>query len=187
MAEPSPATLKRRDPADVERALTAWLADRLGTGSAPAITRLDLPSGAGYSNETYLFDVDYTPGVGAPGRSESFVLQAAPVGEALFQTYDLRKVFDLQSALATRGIPVARMRWYEPSPDLLGAPFYVMDRVVRSGARRPPELPRRRVPDAARPGYPRTDVVVRAVGDGADARHRSPRRSASISARSTTR
>src|ERR1700712_348586 len=94
--EPSPATLKRRDPADVERALTAWLADRLGTGSAPTITRLDLPSGAGYSNETYLFDVDYAPQAGAPVRSESFVLQAAPVGEALFQTYDLRKVFDLQ-------------------------------------------------------------------------------------------
>ena len=57
------------------------------------------------------------------------MLQAAPVGEALFQTYDLRKVFDLQSALGARGVPVAPMRWYEASPELLGAPFYVMDRV----------------------------------------------------------
>jgi aminoglycoside phosphotransferase (APT) family kinase protein len=128
MAKPSTATLQRRDPADIERALTAWLADRIEGGS-PTITRLELPSGAGFSNETYLFDVEYAPSAGEPLSTESFVLQAAPVGEALFQTYDLRKVFDLQSALGARGVPVAPMRWYEPSPELLGAPFYVMDRV----------------------------------------------------------
>ncbi|HEX4019287.1 MAG TPA: phosphotransferase family protein [Frankiaceae bacterium] len=129
MAKPSTATLKRRDPADIERALAAWLADRLDAAGAPAITRLELPSGAGYSNETYLFDAEYAPAAGQPLRTESFVLQAAPVGEALFQTYDLRKVFELQTALGTRGVPVAPMRWYEPSAGLLGAPFYVMDRV----------------------------------------------------------
>jgi aminoglycoside phosphotransferase (APT) family kinase protein len=120
-------TLRRRDPESIERALRGWLADRLGPESQPRISRLELPSGAGFSNETYLFDARYRQD--GKERTDGFVLQAAPIGEALFQTYDLRKVFDLQRALAARGLPVAPMRWYEGSPELLGAPFYVMNRV----------------------------------------------------------
>ncbi len=120
-------TLRRRDPESIERALRGWLADRLGPESQPRISRLELPTGAGFSNETYLFDASYRQD--GTERTDGFVLQAAPIGEALFQTYDLRKVFDLQRALAARGLPVAPMRWYEGSPELLGAPFYVMNRV----------------------------------------------------------
>jgi aminoglycoside phosphotransferase (APT) family kinase protein len=126
-ATPRATTLHRREPEVIEHALQGWLSDRLGPDSRPRISRLELPSGAGFSNETYLFDATYRQD--GKERTEGFVLQAAPIGEALFQTYDLRKVFDLQRALAARGLPVAPMRWYEDSPDLLGAPFYVMNRV----------------------------------------------------------
>jgi aminoglycoside phosphotransferase (APT) family kinase protein len=127
VATPGATTLQRRDPEATKAALQQWLAARLGSGSDPRISRLELPGGGGFSNETYLFDATYR--LDGTEQTEGFVLQAAPIGEALFQTYDLRKVFELQLALASRGVPVAPMRWYEDSPDLLGAPFYVMNRV----------------------------------------------------------
>ncbi len=118
------STLRRRDPDVVRARLEGWLAKAAGLGEPVEVTALTLPSGAGFSNETYLFDTRGSDGEG------SFVLQAAPIGEALFQSYDLRKVFELQRALAGHGLPVAPMRWYEAGSEVLGAPFYVMDRVA---------------------------------------------------------
>jgi aminoglycoside phosphotransferase (APT) family kinase protein len=129
-ARSDPVTLVRRDPTAVAAAITDWLEPRFLPGSRPRVTDLQLPSGAGFSNETYLLDVEHQAPGAVAGRTERFVVQAAPIGDALFQTYDLEKVFRLQRVLAERGVPVAPMRWYEPSPDVLGAPFYVMDRVA---------------------------------------------------------
>jgi aminoglycoside phosphotransferase (APT) family kinase protein len=125
----SGATSRRRDPDVITGVLTAWLEARLGPGSRPVIANLSLPSGAGFSNETYLFDVHYDEPHDGGRRHDRLVMQVAPDGDALFQSYDLRKVFELQKVLASFDVPVAPMRWYEPTPGLLGAPFYVMQRV----------------------------------------------------------
>ena len=45
--------------------LTAWLARRLPAGAAPELSALEIPQGAGHSNETVLFEATWREG-GAP-------------------------------------------------------------------------------------------------------------------------
>ena len=114
----------RRDPDRVRAALGAWLATRPGYASA-RITDLARPEGAGLSNETYLVECR------AGTRRESLVMQIGPAGGGLFRDYDLGAMARVQSRLGeVGGVPVARVRWYEPDAAVLGSPFYVMDRVA---------------------------------------------------------
>ena len=69
---------KLRDPASVTAALERWLPEALGVEAAEVLG-LEKPSGSGFSNETFVFDVRYR----AEGRegTRGFALQAAPLGE----------------------------------------------------------------------------------------------------------
>ena len=132
--EGSQTTLARRDAEAVRLGLERWLPRGLGGAGGAVVSNLIAPSGAGFSNETYVFDV-----VWEGGAEERLVVQAAPMGDALFQRYDLRKMFDLQLALGQRGVPTAPMRGYEDDGFVLGSPFYVMDYVAgRVPADNPP-------------------------------------------------
>ena len=113
----------RRELADVQHALRNWCAARPGYAGAE-VCALTRPSGAGLSNETYLFDCR----VGA--RCEALVMQVGPAGSGLFRDYDLGTMARIQQRIAEVSmVPVARVRWFEPDATLLGAPFYVMDKV----------------------------------------------------------
>jgi len=113
----------RRDIIEVQRALGIWLATRPGYAGAE-VRGLTRPSGAGLSNETYLFECHLGP------RCESLVMQVGPAGAGLFRDYDLVTMARIQQRIgAVTTIPVARVRWVEPDATLLGAPFYVMDKV----------------------------------------------------------
>lgn len=116
----------RRDLAQVQCALGVWLAARPGYANAE-IRGLTRPSGAGLSNETYLFDCVVGP------RCEALVMQVGPAGPGLFRDYDLGTMARIQQRLAAvTTIPIARVRWCESDTALLGAPFYVMDKVEGS-------------------------------------------------------
>ena len=128
MAEGGGDTLARRDPEAVRAALEPWLGRALQADGPARVASIALPSGAGFSNETFLVDVEYA--IEGRACARAFAVQAEPIGSALFERYDLAKVFELQRALARHDVPVAPMRWYEPDPEALGAPFYVMDRVA---------------------------------------------------------
>jgi len=104
--------------------LTDWLRGRPGYAQA-RITELARPEGAGLSNETWLF------GCECGGRHEPLVLQVGPAGGGLFRDYDLIAMARVQRRLGELGgVPVARVRWDEPDPTVLGAPFYVMDHMA---------------------------------------------------------
>jgi aminoglycoside phosphotransferase (APT) family kinase protein len=68
----------------------------------------------GHSRAMYVVDTD-------AGR---FVVRAEQGG--VFGTSS-RDEFDLMRSLGAAGFPVARVRWYEPTGDVLGQPFFVMD------------------------------------------------------------
>ena len=51
--------------------LSGWLAGRLPAGAEPALSTLEIPQGAGHSNETVLFEATWREG-GAP-RAQRFV------------------------------------------------------------------------------------------------------------------
>ena len=78
-----------------------------------------LPGGA--SRETWAFDAEMD------GRTHPLVLRRDPPGRPGVR--DCAQELRLLRAAAAAGVPVPEPRWGESSPDVLGAPFVVMDRV----------------------------------------------------------
>ncbi|TDD14932.1 phosphotransferase family protein [Actinomadura sp. KC06] len=116
----------QRDPEVTGRALTAWFGRHL---PGVRIPHLETPQNSGFSSETLMFDAEWTDGDGAQ-RREPFVARVAPAGYQIFPEPRFEEQYRLMRILDERtGIPVPPIRWYEPSGDVLGAPFFVMGRV----------------------------------------------------------
>lgn len=118
-----------RDPAHVRKRLTGWLADRLPDATGVVVTEVDRPhAGTGFAGETLLFTAEATRG--ERRRAHRYAARVAPEAYQLFP--DARGSFERQyrvlRALAGR-VPVPEVHGYEPDPEVLGAPFFVMDRV----------------------------------------------------------
>lgn len=58
-----------------------------------------------------------------------WVLRRPPLGHVLATAHDMTREYRAQSALAGTSVPVAAMVHLCADPDVLGAPFYVMDQV----------------------------------------------------------
>lgn len=109
----------RRSPEglDLDRA-GAWLADALGV-EHPGALRAEQLSG-GRSNITYV--------VRADGRE--WILRRPPLGERLPTAHSMPREFRVLHALRDSGVPVPRAIALCEDDALIGAPFYVMDRVA---------------------------------------------------------
>jgi aminoglycoside phosphotransferase (APT) family kinase protein len=120
---PESVTTKRRDVDDVRVKLEPWLAARL---DVPKIDGLHVtaPEGHGFSNDTFMVDA-------IVGDSPlSLVVQAAPMGPALFPEYPIGRMATIQSDLRSHSdVPIASIRWLEEDLGVLGGAFYVMDKV----------------------------------------------------------
>lgn len=119
----------QRDPELTRDRLTAWLAARIPDATGVAVTAVGTPyAGTGFSSETLLFDAEWT----RDGRRHErrYVARVAPTAYQIFP--DARSGFDrqyrLMRALADH-VPVPEVHWFEPAPETLGAPFFVMDHV----------------------------------------------------------
>jgi aminoglycoside phosphotransferase (APT) family kinase protein len=116
------------DQRDLELArekLTAYFARVLPEARDIEVRNL-LSPGMGFSNETLLCDLSYR--ASGERRSEPLVIRVRPHAQ-VFPEYDLRQQYDVMQRLAPTDVPVPTMRWFEESPDVLGASFYVMDRI----------------------------------------------------------
>ena len=98
-------------------AVTRWYVEHV-EGSRPPLT-FELIAG-GNSNLTYRVS-------DANGRAT--VLRRPPLGQVLASAHDMSREHTILTALACTDVPVARTYAFEPSPDVNGAPFYVMDHV----------------------------------------------------------
>ena len=108
--------------------LTGWLARRLPAGAQPELSTLEIPQGAGHSNETVLFEAAWRE-AGVP-RSQRLVARIRPSGRGVFPEYDMRLQYRCMEVLARRTtIPVPRVLWFEDDAAVRGQPFYVMERV----------------------------------------------------------
>ncbi len=101
--------------------LTAWLADRLGTPEV-AVHSLARPD-AGQSNDTVLCEVS------AEGRPLHLVVRRQAIGTTIFREPDVLREARVLRGLAGTRVPVPEVHWLEPNPAVLGAPFFVMERV----------------------------------------------------------
>lgn len=118
-----------RDLAEAERALAGWLGSRLPQARDLRLTDLSYPRGSGQSHETILFDVHWREdGV---ERCEGLVVRIKPTSFMLFHDDMFLEEFQLMRVLGESGVvPIAKVRWLEEDPSVLGAPFFVMDKVA---------------------------------------------------------
>ncbi|GAB2886432.1 phosphotransferase family protein [Nocardioides pacificus] len=136
---PPPADMKlRRSARDAEAVpglLADWLATLLPPGADPAVRIGDGIDANGMSSETLVVDVDWTETDEAGGRerrTHGFVARVAPRQEdyPVFASYRLDHQYDaMRLAGELTEVPVPRVRWLEPTGDVLGTPFFLMDRV----------------------------------------------------------
>jgi aminoglycoside phosphotransferase (APT) family kinase protein len=111
---------------DVQRRLASWLTTQMPGCADVRIEELDRVD-FGYSAETLLLTVAWEEG-GAQHR-EPVVLRLRPPTPGLLEPYDLKLQFDILRALEPTPVRAPRARWHEPTGDVLGREFYVMERL----------------------------------------------------------
>src|SRR5262245_12563783 len=104
--------------------LGRFVARRLGAASA-RVVHLER-STEGFSQETFVFDVDVARAGGVERRA--FVVKREPVA-GLLEPYDLEPEFRVLHALSEHPLPSPRTPWFGRNPAILGRPFYVMEKV----------------------------------------------------------
>lgn len=107
---------------DLAGPLTAWLSDRW-PGADVVLLRCERPA-AGQSNDTFLCDV------AVDGRPEHVVVRRQSTGTTIFRDPDVLREARILAGLSGSRVPVPAVRWTEPDPAVLGAPFFVMQQVA---------------------------------------------------------
>jgi aminoglycoside phosphotransferase (APT) family kinase protein len=129
---PADLTLRRhsRDAATVPRALAEWLGEILPPGAEPEVEVHAGVDANGLSSETLLFDVAWTDG--GERRVDGYVARVTPAPEdvPVFPEYVLQNQYDaLRIVGELTDVPVPAVRHFEPTGEVLGTPFFLMDRV----------------------------------------------------------
>jgi aminoglycoside phosphotransferase (APT) family kinase protein len=122
-------TTTTRDPLEIAERLQHWLAATLGPGRDPVVAELASPESNGMSSETVLFTATWDEdGTVVPHR---LVARIEPPSTAypVFTTYDLGMQYRVMRLVRDHtSVPVPETLWYEPDPEVLGGPFFVMAR-----------------------------------------------------------
>jgi len=133
----TPPTRSTRDQGDLRDRLARWLAGRLPRGASPQLSAIESPSATGMSSETLLFEAEWSES-GTPVR-QALVARVAPdpADVPVFPVYDMETQSRVIEIAGQYGVPAPRVRWLETGAEALGAPFFIMDRVV---GRVPPDI-----------------------------------------------
>lgn len=123
------------DLSEMQSKVTSWLQSKMPKAEKLSVSNLER-SGAGFSNETFLFDVSWQEA--RKSKSEGMVLRTPPKAYPVFPEYALAKQFKVMKILGGTNVPVPKMLWLEEDPSLLGSPFYVMGKLKGLV---PPEFP----------------------------------------------
>jgi aminoglycoside phosphotransferase (APT) family kinase protein len=108
----------------LEDALTKYLASRLDGSTGVNVSNVfRIPGGA--SRETWMFDAAWDE---RGARMEAaLVLRKDPPASLVESDREVEYAF--YAAFEGSDVPVPRMRWLEPDPAHLGAPFFIMERI----------------------------------------------------------
>jgi len=101
--------------------LEKYVRARLPGEHAPRVVALER-STEGFSQETFIFDVETSAG------RRAFVLKREPLA-GLLEPYDLEPEFRVLHALSSDPLPSPPTPWLERDPIVLERPFYVMERL----------------------------------------------------------
>jgi aminoglycoside phosphotransferase (APT) family kinase protein len=126
-----------RDLTVLAEQLSGWLTARLNGARDLQLRNFSYPLGAGMSHETILFDAAWT----ADGalHQQGMVVRIKPYRKKLYLDDLFFQQFRLMQLMHTSGqVKTARPLWFEPDAGLLGASFFVMEKV---GGRVPVSYP----------------------------------------------
>jgi len=119
-----------RDVTTLPTVVSRWLGAQLPGGTTPEITVESGVDTNGMSSETIMltgrWNVD-----GAPVE-QRWVMRVAPADEdvPVFATYRLDHQFEVMRQVGElTDVPVPKVRWIEPTGEILGRPFFLMDRI----------------------------------------------------------
>ena len=134
MTQGPPADLKlqrtSRDPATVPGLLEGWLAGALPAGAEPRVTLHSGIDANGMSSETLVFDATWSED--GEQRTGEYVARVAPSPDEypVFQRYALQDQYDAMRIVGERTeVPVPTVGLFEPTGEVLGTPFFLMDRI----------------------------------------------------------
>lgn len=119
---------EQRDAEETRQRVAAWLPTAVPGIEDVELSEMSQPSATGFSNETLMFDGSWTQ----DGRrvEQGLVVRVAPTGHQLFPDPAFHAQYRVLEWLgANSRVPVPRVLAYEPAADVLGAPFFAMERV----------------------------------------------------------
>jgi aminoglycoside phosphotransferase (APT) family kinase protein len=120
---------KARDLDEARRRLASWLSTKVSHSGGVELSEITGPAATGYSNETLMFDARWTHN--GREREESYVARVKPTSHSVFLESEFENQYLVMKALRGHtSVPMPRIDWYEEDPDLLGAPFYVMEKIA---------------------------------------------------------
>lgn len=118
-----------RDLSVLGQQIVPWLQSRLPGAVNLSIANLDYPRGAGRSHETILFDAHWSEG--GRERSEGYVIRIKPDANQVYPDDLFEEQYKVMRVLRELDIvPVAEMIGFEEDPKLVGAPFFMMKKLV---------------------------------------------------------
>jgi aminoglycoside phosphotransferase (APT) family kinase protein len=119
-----------RDPELLGPRLEEWLAAILPADANPSVSGFEGTSATGMSSETILFDATWTQERAA--TSERLVARLAPDSHdcPVFPSYDMERQARVISTVGElTDVPVPRILGANNDPSVVGAPFFVMERI----------------------------------------------------------
>lgn len=120
-----------RDMDVVPAALTRWLATELPAGAEPAVTLHSGIDSNGMSSETLVFDVSWLED--GEQRTAEYIARVVPAAAdfPVLESYALQEQYDTMRLIGELSdVPVPRVGFMEPTGDVLGTPFFLMDRLA---------------------------------------------------------
>ena len=116
-----------RDIDALKASLSDWMNTRPGVSGAE-VTELVNPEASGFSNETLVCDATWT--ADGQRRDSGIVVRKRPTNYAIFPTYDMSVQYRSMQIMAACGsVPVPEILWVEDTGDVLGEPFFIMERL----------------------------------------------------------
>ena len=119
-----------RDVTTLPAVMSKWLSTVLPGGATPEVTVESGVDSTGMSSETIILSTRYRQD-GRPVE-QKLVARVAPAAEdvQVFPTYRLDHQFEvIRKVGELTDVPVPPVRWLEPTGEVLGRPFFVMDYV----------------------------------------------------------
>jgi aminoglycoside phosphotransferase (APT) family kinase protein len=117
------------DAETARKRLVDWFKARLKTATDVVVSELTTP-GAGASNETYFVTLSYSEG--SKRITKELVIRWPPTGFLVFpaESYDMARQYELLKRLEAASAPTPGVFGLEEDPAVLGAPFFLMDRIA---------------------------------------------------------